>query len=350
MNHWMIGEIHNLPITLCGAFYSILCIFSLITGLLYATGKRKLNPIELSKEFVKKLDEKNQREKFAKIMGWVTIFVGIIQGLTALAIFKGYNPFLNLFSISFTVFSIVSVIFKLFQKKNLFSIIKLFFYILILLILLLNGIHNYGATKGMQYYLKSNKEISVTNIKEGYYFKKNKNKKAIIFFPGARIQYTAYSKLMNQLTSNGYDCFLLANPINLAFFNANTPTKIINHYKYKNWYIAGHSLGGVIGAQYASKNPKKIKGIIMLASYPIKKIPNNVEYISIYGNQDKILNRKKLEESKKYLPKGYYMYEINGGNHANFANYGNQKGDGKASISIEKQQKKGIELILRSFK
>ena len=52
---WIGLELKNIPLILCGAFYSILCIFSIVTGILYISGKRELNPIELSDNMVKKL-------------------------------------------------------------------------------------------------------------------------------------------------------------------------------------------------------------------------------------------------------------------------------------------------------
>ena len=336
--NWIITEIHNYPLILCGIFYNILCIFSIVTGLIYASGKRKLNPLELSDKFVKKLSDKKQLNKFTIKMGWITFIVGIIQGLTALAIFKGYNTLLNIFAISFTIFSICSVLFKLKSKINAFPIIKLIFYIIILIILLLNGIYTYPSTKENIKYLKSTEKVKVIKIKEGYYFNGPNKDKAIIFFPGARVQYTAYSKLMYKLAENGYDSFLLSETLNLAFFNINTPKEIINKYNYKNWYLSGHSLGGVVASLYVSNNKDNIKGIINLASYPTKKLPNNIEYISFYGSKDKVLNIKKFNSSMKYIPNNKNIYKIEGGNHSGFANYGKQNGDGKSMISSDKQQ------------
>jgi len=47
--------------------------------------------------------------------------------------------------------------------------------------------------------------------------------------------------------------------------------------------------------------------------------------------EDKILDRSKLSGGRN-------EEEIEGGNHAQFGNYGAQKGDGAASISAEEQQ------------
>jgi len=336
--NWIITEPHNMPLILCGVFYSILCIFSIVTGLIYASGKKKLNPLELSNKFVEKLSDEKKLQAFTIKMGWVTFIVGIVQGLTALAIFKGYNVLLNMFAIGFTVFSICSVVIKLKGKFNIFPITKLIFYIIILIILFLSGMNNYSATDEAIQYLKNTGNVKAVKIKEGYYFDGPGEEAAIVFFPGARIQYTAYAKLMYKFAQNGQDCFLISLPLNLAFFNAKAPEKIMLKYKYDKWYISGHSLGGVVACAYATNNPEKIDGVISLASYPSKKLPSDIEYYSIYGSEDRVLNLEKYEASKENWPNKYKEFIINGGNHSNFADYGEQKGDGEARISAEEQQ------------
>ena len=120
---------------ICAIFYSILCIFSIVTGLIYISGKKELNPLELSDKFVGKLEKENKLVKFAKFMGLVTFIVGIVQGLTAYAIFM--DKFYVL-SIGFTIFSILSVSFKLKSKINIFPVLKALAYVSILIILIIN--------------------------------------------------------------------------------------------------------------------------------------------------------------------------------------------------------------------
>ena len=56
---------------LCALFYAVLCIFSIVTGIIYAGGKRELNPLELSDSFMEKLSDPGRRNAFAKKMGYV---------------------------------------------------------------------------------------------------------------------------------------------------------------------------------------------------------------------------------------------------------------------------------------
>ena len=116
-------------------FYSVLCVFSIVTGIIYLSGKKELNPLELSDKFVTKLKNDHKLSGFAKTMGAVTVFVGIVQGLTAYSLFtdKWYA-----LSIGFTIFSILSVLVKLKSKINVFPLLKSVAYVGILIILILN--------------------------------------------------------------------------------------------------------------------------------------------------------------------------------------------------------------------
>lgn len=130
--------INNIPLLLSGVFYSILFIFSIVTGIIYMLGIRKLNPIELSDEFVETLDTEEKAVDFTKKMGLVTFIVGIIQGITAYAILNANSKMFFIIALGFTIFSIASVLFKLSGKINAFPIVKLVFYVMILITLLFN--------------------------------------------------------------------------------------------------------------------------------------------------------------------------------------------------------------------
>lgn len=87
--------------------------------------------------------------------------------------------------------------------------------------------------------------------------------------------------------------------------NQNATGKYIEEYESINsWYIAGHSLGGSMGSIYASKNKEKIEGLILRGSYPSADLSeSSIKMISIYGSNDKILNRDSFENNKRTLLK-----------------------------------------------
>lgn len=136
---WSAFESHNVALVLCGAFYAVLCVFSIVTGIIYMSGQRELNPLELPDSFVASLSDPARRAAFARRMGLLTFVVGIVQGLTSLAILAGGSPGRYWLALGFTVFSICSVAFKLKGKINAFPLMKLAFYLAILVVLLLGG-------------------------------------------------------------------------------------------------------------------------------------------------------------------------------------------------------------------
>lgn len=57
------------------------------------------------------------------------------------------------------------------------------------------------------------------NISEGMITYGNKKSKVgIIFYPGGKVEYTAYEPLMKSLADKGFFCVLLEMPYNLAVF------------------------------------------------------------------------------------------------------------------------------------
>lgn len=120
----------------CGVFYSVLCVFSIVTGLMYAGGRKELNPLELSDRFMRKYEDPEKRKRFTIRMGWVTFAVGIVQGITAFSIFRAGSAVLYGIAVGFTFFSICSVAFKLKGKIHLFPVLKCIAYVAILGVLI----------------------------------------------------------------------------------------------------------------------------------------------------------------------------------------------------------------------
>lgn len=124
-------------VILSGVFYGILCIFSVVTGSIYMSGKKELNPLELPDKFVKKLEDNNQVKRFTFDAGLLTFVVGIAQGITAYSLIIGKTKVHYYIALGFTIFSICSVLFKLKGKINIFPLIKAVAYIIILVVLFL---------------------------------------------------------------------------------------------------------------------------------------------------------------------------------------------------------------------
>lgn len=124
-------------VNVSGIFYGVLCVFSIVTGIIYMSGKRKLNPLELPDKFVEKLKDNNQIKRFTFDAGLLTFVVGVVQGITSYSLLLRKGVVNYYIALGFTVFSIGSVAFKLKGKINIFPLLKSVAYIAILIILLL---------------------------------------------------------------------------------------------------------------------------------------------------------------------------------------------------------------------
>ena len=219
----------------------------------------------------------------------------------------------------------------------------------ILLITALWYVNDYYHTdENVQEYLQKKDSVSVTEMSDGLYLDGPGDNAAMIFYPGAKVEYTAYLPLLSDLAEQGIDCFLIKMPCNLAFFGQNKAKKIMDSYEYDYWYLSGHSLGGAMAASYASGHLESLNGLVLLAAYPTKSLKSDsFSVLSLYGSEDGVLNMEKMEEGKAYMPVDYAEVCIEGGNHAQFGNYGEQKGDHAADISLEEQQAQTVEAILK---
>ena len=223
--------------------------------------------------------------------------------------------------------------------------IKMALYIVLALIIIMAClsvwyVNDYShADASVNAYLNGTENVSVEKVENGLLLDGPGNDKALIFYPGAKIEYTSYLPLFMELANDGVDCFIVEMPANLAFLGADSADAIIGDgkFSYDEWYISGHSLGGVAASSYAINHKDKISGLILLASYPVDDL-GNMPVLSIYGSNDKTLNKETYDKSKELMDYNLTEYVIDGGNHAQFGSYGNQSGDGVATISPENQR------------
>ena len=87
--------------------------------------------------------------------------------------------------------------------------------------------------------------------------------------------------------------------------------------------------------------------VLIFGAKKIYALDDDMKLLSIYGAEDEVLNMEKVQEGRIYAPDVYSEQVIEGGNHAQFGNYGIQKGDGDAEITPEEQQEKTADLIIR---
>lgn len=189
--------------------------------------------------------------------------------------------------------------------------------------------------------LKSDSQVTVEQNGD-ILFKPVSNAKdtGYVFYPGAKVEPAAYAPMAKEITSKGYTVVIAKIPFNLAILSPNKADAIIKNYPaIDRWVIGGHSLGGVMASDYVLKNDK-VKGLILLASYPQAKTDlstETIEVLSMWGSNDEVADVEKIKDAKNVMPSDAVFIELPGGNHAGFGDYGHQKGDGEATIPNEQQ-------------
>lgn len=160
---------------------------------------------------------------------------------------------------------------------------------------------------------------------------------AIIFYPGAKVEAEAYLPLLDQIRQTGVTCILVHMPFHMAIFDADAAEKVMEQFpEIQHWYMAGHSMGGAMASKFASDHPEEVEGLILLGAYLYGDYPEK-KALTIYGS----LNQS-VEDHIDYTQN---IVEIQGGNHAQFGNYGAQKGDLPAEISAQEQQAQTVAAI-----
>ncbi len=187
--------------------------------------------------------------------------------------------------------------------------------------------------------LESDEDVSV-ETDEWLVFEpaREEPKTGLIIYPGGRVDPRSYAPAAREIAREGFLVVIAPMRLNLAVFSPNEAENIIDNFgDIDRWFIGGHSLGGVMAARYAYDDG--VDGLILWASYPADDLSGKgIPTLSIYASNDGLTTLDDIEEGKEKLPPDTRYVEIEGGNHAQFGWYGDQRSDNEASISREEQQ------------
>ena len=172
-----------------------------------------------------------------------------------------------------------------------------------------------------------------------------------VFYPGGKVETEAYAPILRNLADAGISSYLLYLPQDLAILNGDAAEKVMDNITMDGWVVSGHSLGGVTAAKMASEDDR-IVGLSLWASYPAGSVDlseSDLPTQSLAGSEDAVLNWENWDASVEQLPSNTDWVTIEGGNHAQFGDYGPQEGDGDATISAQSQWDITTEKVLELF-
>ena len=198
--------------------------------------------------------------------------------------------------------------------------------------------------------LESTHRVTVTQDKWITFTPVENVEKGLIFYPGGLVEPTAYAPILHRIAEEGVLVIIVPMPLNLAIFNPGAASSVMDNYpQISEWILAGHSLGGATAAIFAENNPTKIDAIAFWDSFPPNSadLSNNaISAISIFGTTNNFPNTKNFDDKKVLLPEDTIFIAIEGANHAQFGDYGPQKGDVVASLSLTEQHNRVAEIML----
>ncbi len=187
----------------------------------------------------------------------------------------------------------------------------------------------------------------------GVYFDGPGTDRLMIFYPGAEVDVRSYAVLYRALAETGTDVIAVRMPVKLAVLDLDRADIVLEHLDritegtdndYQQLFLGGHSMGASLAGIYVSDNLDIYDGVIMLAGFPTRHLQREgFSMLSVYGTRD--IDVPGLQRNAFLRPDDYTEVVIEGGNHAQFGDYGVQLGDGDAWITKEDQWAQTIEAM-----
>ncbi len=162
----------------------------------------------------------------------------------------------------------------------------------------------------------------------------------IMFYPGGKAEPAAYAPILRNLAARGFLVVMIPMPLNLALLAPERAGKVMPRFpEIQKWVLAGHSLGGVMAAEYVDRHPGQLAGLVLLAAYPANFSDlsgQSLPVLLIAGSADVLTTPADIDEARHRLPPTTSYLEVAGGDHWNFGNFA--PGQATATISREEQQ------------
>ena len=194
--------------------------------------------------------------------------------------------------------------------------------------------------------LRSDDRVEVVED-DGYTFAPRRPARVgFVLYPGARVDPASYAVPARQIAEAGFLVVVPALTLNLAVLDAGAADPVIDaHPAIDRWVVGGHSLGGAIAAGYAEDHCDTVAGLVLWAAYPAEDTDlssADLDVASVVGTRDGLTTRADIDGSRDQLPPDTDFVPIEGGNHAQFGDYGPQAGDQPATISRREQQAQAV--------
>lgn len=171
----------------------------------------------------------------------------------------------------------------------------------------------------------------------------------LVFYPGAKVDPRAYSRLLRPLAEAGHPIVVAKQPYNLAVLGIDVADRWVGDPDdgVDRWVVGGHSLGGAMAASYAEDERSELVGLLLYAAYPAGDLSDrDLAVLSVSGTNDGLSTPDKIADSVTDLPATAEFRAVEGAIHAYFGDYGTQRGDGEPGVDRETAQREIVTATL----
>lgn len=164
----------------------------------------------------------------------------------------------------------------------------------------------------------------------------------VVFYPGAGVPPEAYLPTWAPVVeAEGVRVIIPAMPLRLAVLDSDAAVavRVAAGDGDGPWWLGGHSLGGAMAASFlAGTDVGEWDGLVLWGAYPAGDglaDRDDLAVVSVSGARDGLTTPDEVEASRDDLPSDAVFTELEGVNHAQFGAYGDQRGDGEATVDDE---------------
>lgn len=181
----------------------------------------------------------------------------------------------------------------------------------------------------------------------------------IVILPGCPVEPAAYAPLARSFALRGLTAAVIKIPYRCAPFTSHGVTlttrirSVLDRCRECAWTVVGHSRGAVHALDVVASMPQRFRRLVLLGStHPRERDFSrlSIPVMKVIGTKDGVAPVAATEANRRLLPTSVRWEVIEGANHAQFAYYGFQLFDGRATISREEQHSRivtAVEAFLR---
>jgi dienelactone hydrolase len=166
----------------------------------------------------------------------------------------------------------------------------------------------------------------------------------LILYPEGHMDIRSYALIGREVARQGFQVVFLSRRLETEYSEAEELRRIeaamAAYPQIERWAVGGHTWGGRVGVDYAANHPDRVAGVVLWAGRmdgSTSLAGSDLPVLMVYGTLDDE-NVNLVASARPRLPEHTVWVAIEGGNRAQFANFGPMPADATATISSESQQ------------